>query len=85
MAARLPLAWFPNRYTATIRRRKVDRWAKSYAERGIQPYFDSWGEAYRWLLANAGKDLEKASKEVERRRKVLMRVLALSPPAGEAG
>lgn len=84
MGTRLPLAWFPNRYMATIRRRKVDRHAMSYAARGIQPYFDTWDEAHRWLIDKVGKDLEKASKEVESQRKRFMRVVALTAPSAEA-
>jgi hypothetical protein len=82
MAANDLLAWFPSPGMASIRLRKVDRWAKAHAD--FKPYFDTWEAAHSWLQAQALAGLAHHSKRAEQERRHLERVLALTPPAHDS-
>ena len=78
MATKLPMAWFPDRYMATIRMKRVDKWARFYAS--INPYFDTWDEANNWLRCRLLDELEGTLKDADRCRRKLTKAISLEKP-----
>ena len=87
MAKANPVKFFPWLFTARITLRKVDRYAKTQAARGIRPYFDTWEEAHRHLLDEAENGIEsaharaaKAKRDIKAAERRLARVKAMEKP-----
>ena len=84
MSKKLPLKWFPDEFTARpIRLQKVDKWAEYHAKSGLRPYFDTWEEAYEWMLNKATKNLARAKKELSSAERFLNKVRVFTKPDNE--
>ena len=77
MPAKLPQKWFPSDWSATIKLKKVDRWAESF--KAHTPYFDSWEEAHAWQMQRAVTRLDRARKELKSAERHAAKVAQLQP------
>ena len=78
MAAKLPMKYVAG-YTAQIRYKKIGKWEEYSAKTGIQPYFDTWEEAWKFMLDRAAKAKDRAEKDLASARRHLAKVSAMRP------
>ena len=71
--------WFPDKYQATLRLRKPDRYSEIY--RDIAPYFDTWEEAHAFQIEHAMKRIERAKRDLKSAERYAAKVAALQPNA----
>lgn len=79
MAKKLETKWFPSPWTATVKLKKVDRWAESF--KAQTPYFDTWEEAHDHQMRCATTRLERARKELKSAERYAAKVAQLQPNA----
>ena len=77
MPSKLPKKWFPSNWAATIKLKKVDRWAESFKSQ--TPYFDTWEEAHAHQTRCAETRLERARKELKSAERHAAKVAQLQP------
>jgi hypothetical protein len=78
MPKKLPMKYVVG-YTAQIRYKKIGKWEEDRAKDGIQPYFDTWEEAWKYMLERAVRAKEGAEKELASAKRHLARVSAMRP------
>lgn len=83
MAAKLPRKWVPSSHSASIRLKKIDKWAEHYARNGLEKHFDDWASAHAHLVAHAESDFARARKALISAERRLERSKALKPPASQ--
>lgn len=77
MARANPKAWFTSPI-AKITYRPVDKYAR-YQERW-RPFFDTWSEAHKWMMARATERLTKAQAEMKSATAHLNKIKAMTEP-----
>ena len=71
--------WFPDKYQATLRLRKLDRYSEIHKD--INPFFDTWQEAHEFQKNYAAERVERAKRDLKSAERYAAKVLALQPNA----
>ena len=84
MAKANPKAWFPGS-DARMSYKSVDKHARSLAVAlpDYRPYFDTWREAHKWMVARADRRLKKAQDELKSAATHHAKVRAMAEPKQE--
>lgn len=72
-----PKAWFTSPI-AKITYKPVDKWAVHQAK--FRPYFDTWQEAWIWMMCKANERVSRAEKELRSAKAFRDKVKALKEP-----
>lgn len=69
--------WFPDKYQATLRLRKLDRYSHFHSD--SSPFFDTWEEAHEFQKQHAAKRMANAERDLKSAKRYAAKVMALQP------